>query len=52
MIVMRSVKYKIHLKGFRTVNPALQDIKSILYVVYSDHPDYNVGDEHVYTGWG
>nr|DAM17148.1 MAG TPA: hypothetical protein [Caudoviricetes sp.] len=37
--------HKIHLKGFRTVNPALQDIKSILYVVYSDHPDYNVGDE-------
>lgn len=37
--------YKIHLKGFRTVNPALQDINSILYVVYSDHPDYNVGDE-------
>lgn len=36
--------HKIHLKGFRTVNPALQDIKSILYVVYSDHPDYNVGD--------
>lgn len=37
--------HKIHLKGFRTVNPALQDIKSKLYVVYSDHPDYNVGDE-------
>lgn len=37
--------HKIHLKGFRTVNPALQDIKSILYIVYSDHPDYNVGDE-------
>lgn len=37
--------HKIHLKGFRTINPALQDIKSILYVVYSDHPDYNVGDE-------
>lgn len=37
--------HKMHLKGFRTVNPALQDIKSILYVVYSDHPDYNVGDE-------
>lgn len=37
--------HKIHLKGFRTVNPALQDIKSILYVVYSDHPDYHVGDE-------
>lgn len=37
--------HKIHLKGFRTVNPALQDIKSILYVVYSDHPDYNVGNE-------
>lgn len=37
--------HKIHLKGLRTVNPALQDIKSILYVVYSDHPDYNVGDE-------
>lgn len=37
--------HKIHLKGFRTVDPALQDIKSILYVVYSDHPDYNVGDE-------
>lgn len=37
--------HKIYLKGFRTVNPALQDIKSILYVVYSDHPDYNVGDE-------
>lgn len=37
--------HKIHLKGFRTVNPALQDIKSILYVVYSDHLDYNVGDE-------
>lgn len=37
--------HKIHLKGFRTVNPALQDIKSILYVVYSDHPDYNVGDK-------
>lgn len=37
--------HKIHLKGFRTVNPALQDIKSILYVVYSDHPDYSVGDE-------
>lgn len=37
--------HKIHLKGFRTVNPALQDIKSILYVVYSDHPGYNVGDE-------
>lgn len=37
--------HKIHLKGFRTVNPALQDIKSILYVVYSDHPNYNVGDE-------
>lgn len=37
--------HKVHLKGFRTVNPALQDIKSILYVVYSDHPDYNVGDE-------
>lgn len=37
--------HKIHLKGFRTVNPALQDIKSILYVVYSDHSDYNVGDE-------
>lgn len=37
--------HKIHLKGFRTVNLALQDIKSILYVVYSDHPDYNVGDE-------
>lgn len=36
--------HKIHLKGFRTVNPALQDIKSILYVVYSDHPDYSVGD--------
>ncbi len=26
--------HKIHLKGFRTVNPALQDIKSKLYVVY------------------
>lgn len=37
--------HKIHLKGFRTVNPALQDIKSILYVVYSDHPDYHAGDE-------
>lgn len=37
--------HKIHLKGFRTVNPALQDIKSILYVVYSDHPNYHVGDE-------
>ena len=37
--------HKIHLKGFRTVNPALQDIKSKLYVVYSDHPDYGVGDE-------
>lgn len=37
--------HKIHLKGFRTVNPALQDIKSKLYVVYSDHLDYNVGDE-------
>lgn len=37
--------HKIHLKGFRTVNPALQDIKSILYVVYSDHPDYSAGDE-------
>ena len=37
--------HKIHLKGFRTVNPALQDIKSKLYVVYSDHPNYNVGDE-------
>lgn len=37
--------HKIHLKGFRTINPALQDIKSILYVVYSDHPDYNAGDE-------
>lgn len=37
--------HKIHLKGFRTINPALQDIKSILYVVYSDHSDYNVGDE-------
>ena len=37
--------HKIHLKGFRTVNPALQDIKSILYVVYSDHPDYTVGGE-------
>jgi hypothetical protein len=37
--------HKIHLKGFRTINPALQDIKSILYVVYSNHPDYNVGDE-------
>lgn len=37
--------HKIHLKGFRTVNPALRDIKSKLYVVYSDHPDYNVGDE-------
>lgn len=37
--------HKIRLKGFRTINPALQDIKSILYVVYSDHPDYNVGDE-------
>lgn len=37
--------HKIHLKGFRTVNPALQDIKSILYVVYSDHLGYNVGDE-------
>lgn len=37
--------HKIHLKGFRTVNPALQDIKSKLYVVYSDHPDHNVGDE-------
>lgn len=37
--------HKIHLKGFRTINPALQDIKSILYVVYSDHPDYHAGDE-------
>lgn len=37
--------HKIHLKGLRTVNPALQDIKSILYVVYSDHPDYHAGDE-------
>lgn len=37
--------HKIHLKGFRTVNPALQDIKSILYVVYSNHPDYHAGDE-------
>ena len=37
--------HKIHLKGFRTVNPALRDIKSKLYVVYSDHPDYGVGDE-------
>lgn len=37
--------HKIHLKGFRTVNPALQDIKSILYVVYSDHPDYHAGNE-------
>lgn len=37
--------HKIHLKGFRTVNPALQDIKSKLYVVYSDHLDYGVGDE-------
>lgn len=37
--------HKIHLKGFRTINPALQDIKSILYVVYSDHPDYYAGDE-------
>lgn len=37
--------HKIHLKGFRTVNPALQNIKSKLYVVYSDHPDYGVGDE-------
>lgn len=37
--------HKIHLKGFRTVNPALQDIKSKLYVVYSDHPGYGVGDE-------
>lgn len=37
--------HKIHLKGFMTVNPALQDIKSKLYVVYSDHPDCNVGDE-------
>lgn len=37
--------HKIHLKGFRTINPALQDIKSILYVVYSDHPDYSAGDE-------
>lgn len=37
--------HKIHLKGFRTVNPALRDIKSKLYVVYSDHPDYSVGDE-------
>lgn len=37
--------HKIHLKGFRTVNPALQDIKSKLYVVYSDHPDYGVGNE-------
>lgn len=37
--------HKIHLKGFRTVNPALQDIKSKLYVVYSDHSDYNIGDE-------
>lgn len=37
--------HKIHLKGFRTVNPALQGIKSILYVVYSDHPDYHAGDE-------
>lgn len=37
--------HKIHLKGFRTVNHALQDIKSKLYVVYSDHPDYGVGDE-------
>lgn len=36
---------KIHLKGIRVVNPALQDIKSKLYVVYSEHPDYNVGDE-------
>ena len=37
--------HKIHLKGFRTINSALQDIKSILYVVYSDHPDYHAGDE-------
>ena len=37
--------HKIHLKGFRTVNSALQDIKSKLYVVYSDHPDYGVGYE-------
>lgn len=37
--------HKIHLKGFRTINPALQDIKFILYVVYSDHPDYHAGDE-------
>lgn len=35
----------VHLKGFRTINPALQDIKSKIYVVYSENPAYVVGTE-------